>query len=179
MGTGFPVRRRDKHKTKATMMHDFPNGHSHGHTHGHSHSRSDDHGHPHPHSEHNSTPSEHLHSHMHGDNAHERAEEVKTLTASFLEGFRAASDKPSYLRLAGIPFQKTGEDGLTMNLVDASIHANWQIGTASPGFASREPPGSRPPRAPRTHSPLPRRPPPRSCSLSQRKPRSPSRRSFS
>ncbi|MEP3301339.1 MAG: hypothetical protein ABJO05_05165, partial [Roseibium sp.] len=50
----------------------------------------------------------------------------------------SAEDKISYLRLSGIPFQKPGSDGLTLNLVDAAIASNWQIGTASPAFASRE-----------------------------------------
>jgi len=60
------------------------------------------------------------------------------LATSFVESFRAAADKPSYLRLAGIPFKRQGADGLTLNLVDVSIVSNWQIGTASPAFASRE-----------------------------------------
>ena len=57
---------------------------------------------------------------------------------AFVEGFRSAEDKTSYLRLAGIPFSRTGPDGLVMHLVDAGISSNWQIGTASPAFASRE-----------------------------------------
>lgn len=81
---------------------------------------------------------DHLHSHVHGDSARERLEELQTLATNFIEGFRSASDKTTYLRLAGIEFQVPGSDGLTMNLVDASIASNWQIGTASPAFASRE-----------------------------------------
>lgn len=55
-----------------------------------------------------------------------------------MEGFRTAEDKTSYLRLSGIPFQRSGADGLTLNLVDATIISNWQIGTACPAFGSRE-----------------------------------------
>ncbi len=107
--------------------------HHHLHEHGH-------HGHSHPGVGHNHCHdgTEHLHSHVHGQSDKERAEEVKVLATSFLEGFRAAEDKTSYLRLAGIPFRRKGSDGLTMCLVDAAIVANWQIGTASPAFASRE-----------------------------------------
>lgn len=105
-------------------MHDFP--HSHAHDHGHQHSH---------HHGHNSTPSEHLHSHPH---PHDHGEELKILTSAFVDGFRAAEDKTSYLRLSGIPFSREGSDGLKMHLVDASIVANWQIGTASPAFATRE-----------------------------------------
>ncbi len=57
---------------------------------------------------------------------------------SFVDGFRAAEDKNSFLRIAGVPFHREGPDGLTLHLVDAAITANWQIGTASPAFASRE-----------------------------------------
>lgn len=35
-------------------------------------------------------------------------------------------------------FHRPGTDGLVQHLVDARIESNWQIGTASPAFASRE-----------------------------------------
>jgi hypothetical protein len=104
----------------------------------HDHSHRHDHHHPHTHHGHNGGPSDHLHSHLHGHAVHESAEELKVLTGAFVDGFRRAEDKTSYLRLAGIPFQRPGTDGLTLHLVDASIVANWQIGTASPAFATRE-----------------------------------------
>ena len=113
--------------------------HTHDHTQGHGHDHPHDHGHDHSHGlGHNHTHPGHLHSHAHGQNGRERVEELKALTVAFVEGFRAADDKTSYLRLAGIPFSRTGPDGLTMHLVDAEIRSNWQIGTASPAFASRE-----------------------------------------
>lgn len=120
--------------------HHHHHGHSHDHTHRHEH---DHHDHSHSHSHgmgHNHAHGEveHLHSHVHGTSSREKVEELKVLATSFVDGFRAADDKTSYLRLAGIPFQKTGKDGLTMSLVDAAIASNWQIGTASPAFASRE-----------------------------------------
>ncbi len=104
----------------------------------HHHHSHDHHDHPHgPGHNHGHGP-DHLHSHVHGDAGRERTEELQALAANFIEGFRSAGDKTSYLRLAGIAFQRKGADGLTMNLVDASITSNWQIGTASPAFASRE-----------------------------------------
>ena len=87
---------------------------------------------------HNGPPAEHLHSHAHADGGKAHEEELQVLCASFIDGFRMAADKNSYLRIAGIPFSRTGEDGLTQHLVDAAVTSNWQIGTASPGFASRE-----------------------------------------
>lgn len=104
--------------------HDTYSDHHHDHGVGHNHSHEHDH--------------DHLHSHVHGGSDKERAEEIKTLAVSFVDGFRKAADKNSYLRLSGIPFQREGNDGLTLNLVDAAIVSNWQIGTASPAFASRE-----------------------------------------
>ena len=107
-----------------------PHAHSHvGHAHAH------DHGVGH---NHDAMAIEHLHSHVHGTSATERREEVQILAASFIDGFRSAGDKTSYLRVARIPFQRTGTDGLTLNLVDAAIVSNWQIGTASRAFASKE-----------------------------------------
>ena len=90
-------------------------------------------GHNHDHGD-----AEHLHSHIHGSSDKERAEELQMLATSFIEGFRHAEDKTSYLRISGVPFQRLGQDGLTLNLVDANINGNWQIGTASPAFGSRE-----------------------------------------
>lgn len=116
----------------------YSHGHSHAHSHDQRHGHSHDHSHPGPGHNHSHAGTEHLHSHVHGQSDKERAEEVKVLATSFLEGFRSAEDKTSYLRLAGIPFQRKGSDGLTQHLVDAAIVANWQIGTASPAFASRE-----------------------------------------
>ncbi|MEM1048369.1 MAG: hypothetical protein AAGL24_19620 [Pseudomonadota bacterium] len=80
----------------------------------------------------------HLHSHVHGSADANRAEELKVLAEAFVDGFRKADDKTAYLRLAGIPFDLDGTDGLKMHLVDAAITSNWQIGTASPAFGSRE-----------------------------------------
>ncbi|MEP2758852.1 MAG: hypothetical protein ABJP66_07260 [Hyphomicrobiales bacterium] len=120
------------------MGHNHLHHHSHHHGHGDPHHNHDhDHRHPHPHG-HNHSHGDHLHSHVHGTSATDRAEELQTLTTSFIDGFRAADDKTSYLRLANIPFQRPGTDGLNQHLVDAKIVSNWQIGTASPAFASRE-----------------------------------------
>lgn len=103
-----------------------------------------DHSHHHDHTQdmggvgHNHAQADHLHSHVHGQSDAAHADQLKVLSSSFVEGFRSAEDKTSYLRLSGIPFQRSGADGLTLNLVDATIISNWQIGTASPAFGSRE-----------------------------------------
>jgi hypothetical protein len=111
-------------------------GHHHRHDHGHYHQH--DHGHHHHGPGHNHELAEHLHSHVHGDSRRREKEELQVLCASFIDGFRDAADKNSYLRLAEVPFQMQGPDGLAMHLVDAEISSNWQIATASPAFGSRE-----------------------------------------
>lgn len=104
------------------MPHD---GHDHAHHHG-------------PSAGHNLGGAEHLHSHLHGASDKDVAADLKDLTMSFLDGFRAAKDKTSFLRISGVPFSRDGEDGLTLHLVDARIETKWQIGTASPGFGTKE-----------------------------------------
>ena len=100
------------------MPHDIVNGHI-GHI-GHNHSHDGD----------------HLHSHMPDA---DKAEELQVLTTQFIDGFVAAKDKMSYLRLAGVPLEITDpEGGPTMKLVDVQLTTEWQVGTASPSFGSKE-----------------------------------------
>lgn len=102
--------------------HDDKHHHDHGHEHGHNHAPDGD----------------HMHSHVHTDPTKERRDRLSALAASFTDGFRKADDKPAFLELAGIAQSRTGSDGLKMHLVDAAIETKWQLGTASPAFASRE-----------------------------------------
>lgn len=118
-------------------MHDHHHHHDGHHHHGgHHHHHDQSHaaiGHNHAH-----VDIEHLRSHLHNAPKSSRIEELRTLAEAFIEGFRNANDKTSFLRLAGVPFSRPGEDGLAMHLVDVAIGSNWQVGTASPAFASRE-----------------------------------------
>ncbi len=85
---------------------------------------------------HNHAHGEHLHSHIEGDPA---AADLQVLTAQFIDGFVQASDKTSYLRLAGVPFEKRSAQGeKALKLVDVELKIEWQVGTASPSFGSRE-----------------------------------------
>jgi hypothetical protein len=96
------------------MPHDIVNGHI-----GHNHSHGD-----------------HLHSHMPDA---DKAEELQVLTTQFIDGFVAAKDKMSYLRIAGVPLQiKPTDGGPSMKLVDVQLTTEWQVGTASPSFGSNE-----------------------------------------
>ena len=109
------------------MPHDHPHHHHHGH--GHHHPHPHDHNHAHG-------DAEHMHSHIHEGDA---AAELQILSAQFIEGFREAKDKMSYLRIAGVPLERDDpEGGPSLKLVDVKIETDWQVGTASPSFGSRE-----------------------------------------
>jgi hypothetical protein len=78
----------------------------------------------------------HLHSHMPAEDA---AAELQVLATQFIDGFVQAADKTSYLRLAGVPFERPGSGGATaLKLVDVELKTEWQVATASPSFGSRD-----------------------------------------
>ncbi len=110
------------------MPHDHAHGaHSHRHHHDHAHSHGPGHNHDHP---------DHMYSHMH---AVDDAAELQVLTEQFIDGFVAAKDKMSYLRIAGVPLEIDAPGGGPgMKLVDVTLTTEWQVGTASPSFGSRE-----------------------------------------
>lgn len=61
------------------------------------------------------------------------------MATQFIDGFVQAADKASYLRLAGVPFERPGKGGAkALKLVDVELTTDWQVGTASPSFGSRE-----------------------------------------
>ncbi|MBS8228195.1 hypothetical protein [Vannielia litorea] len=105
------------------MPHDHgPHGHHHHHHHPH------DHNHP--------QDADHLHSHMPSEDV---AADLQVLATQFIDGFLQAKDKTSYLKLAGVPFERPGKGGKTaLKLVDVELTTDWQVGTASPSFGSRE-----------------------------------------
>lgn len=90
--------------------------------------------HDHPH-HHNHAQGQHLHSHL--DDT-DQAAEMQILATQFIDGFREARDKTSYLRLAGVPLELDDGDGPSLKLVDVQLTTEWQVGTASPSFGSRE-----------------------------------------
>ncbi|MEO0359983.1 MAG: hypothetical protein AAF322_02695 [Pseudomonadota bacterium] len=92
--------------------------------------------HDHPHGEGHNHAHDHLRSHMHEV---DQAADLQLLTDQFIDGFQSAKDKMSYLRLAGVPFEREdGEGGPSLKLVDVQLTTEWQVGTASPSFGSRE-----------------------------------------
>jgi hypothetical protein len=111
--------------------------HDHHYHFGHAQDHDHRHGRDHPNGQgHNHGPGDHLHSNLH---AHDGAADLQVLTAQFVEGFVQAADKTAYLRLMGVPFEKAGSDGPTaLKLVDVELRTDWQVGTASPSFGSRD-----------------------------------------
>lgn len=108
----------------------MPHDHHHGHSHDHHHH------HHHPHDHNHAHDADHLHSHMHDQ---DDAADLQVLAAQFIDGFLQAKDKTSYLKLAGIPFERPGKGGAkALKLVDVELTTDWQVGTASPSFGSRE-----------------------------------------
>ncbi|MFW2543110.1 hypothetical protein ACN2XU_10740 [Primorskyibacter sp. 2E107] len=102
----------------------------------HDHHHHADHGHHHPHDHNHSHEADHLHSHMHDA---DDAADLQVLAAQFIDGFVQARDKTSYLKLAGVPFERPGKGGAkALKLVDVELTTDWQVGTASPSFGSRE-----------------------------------------
>lgn len=95
-----------------------------------------DRGHNHP-PEH-----QHLHSHPHAD-PHAAApgqarDDDSLLADALMEGFEAAEDKPSFLRMARIPDHLHGPEGEVQRLVDVELRYAYQVGTASPAFNAQE-----------------------------------------
>ncbi|MEM8569877.1 MAG: hypothetical protein AAGG56_03115 [Pseudomonadota bacterium] len=79
---------------------------------------------------------DHLQSQLKPDNA---AQDLQVLTEQFIDGFVSARDKCAYLRVAGVPFERPGFAGSrALKLVDVKMTTEWQVGTASPGFGTRE-----------------------------------------
>lgn len=108
--------------------------HDHGHSHGHGHHHHHDH--DHVRGDHNARPARHLHSHPHEDRPEE---DIQALATEFISSFQAAQDKAAYLTLNGIPREIPDRNGgAPLKLVDVQLTTEWQVGTASPSFGSRE-----------------------------------------
>ncbi len=79
---------------------------------------------------------DHLNSHLPPE---DEAAELQVLATQFIDGFVQAADKTAYLRLAGVPFERAGSGGdKALKLVDVELKTEWQVGTASPSFGTRE-----------------------------------------
>lgn len=77
-------------------------------------------------------PARHLESHA---PQRDEASDLQALSAQFIEGFRTASDKAAFLRLAGVPLEIESESGgPPLKLIDVSVSSQWSVAAASPAF---------------------------------------------
>jgi hypothetical protein len=60
--------------------------------------------------------------------------DLDLVEAAFAEGFLAASDPTSFLRLAGAPFRATGPEGTTLALLRVEIDSIADVGAVTPHF---------------------------------------------
>jgi hypothetical protein len=65
-------------------------------------------------------------------------EQYHAAEGAFIDGFRAASAKQGFLALARIPLELPDSDGPSLKLVEVILADSFEVGRASPGFASRE-----------------------------------------
>jgi hypothetical protein len=93
-------------------------GHPHGHDHAHDHGAGS--------------------AHHHHANVAANAAEMKAVEAAFIAGFRDAPDKQAFLRLSGIPLSLERPSLTSLKLIEVKLTDKFQVGSASPGFATRE-----------------------------------------
>jgi len=65
-------------------------------------------------------------------------EEHAAVESAFISGFRHAHDKLGFLRLARIPLELHRAHKPGLKLMQVVIEDTYEVGRASPGFASRE-----------------------------------------
>jgi hypothetical protein len=58
--------------------------------------------------------------------------DLDLVAAAFVEGFIAASDPTSFLRLAKVPFEATATDGAKLSLLRVEINAVTDVGAITP-----------------------------------------------
>lgn len=68
----------------------------------------------------------------------ERSAEREAVEQAFIAGFRSAPDKQAFLRLAGIPLSLERRGKTALKLIEVKLEDRFQVGSASPGFATRE-----------------------------------------
>lgn len=112
--------------------------HSRGHTHGrhghHHHDGEEPHGgpgHNHVHSSRAPLQWQTPHQTEGGDTRSELEPDLDRVETAFVEGFFAAPDPTSFLRLAGIPFEVAAA-GLTLRLLRVEIEALTDVGSLTP-----------------------------------------------
>ena len=66
------------------------------------------------------------------------AEEHAALESAFIAGLRAATDKQAFLALTGIPLTLPTDGGADLKLLEVALTDRFRVGSAAPGFGTRE-----------------------------------------
>ncbi|HEY9081158.1 hypothetical protein [Magnetovibrio sp.] len=66
------------------------------------------------------------------------ADEIILLEHAFVEGYRSATDKLGFMRLAGLPMELNLDGQPPSKLVEVKVSDTFTVGTAAPGFGSTE-----------------------------------------
>jgi len=64
--------------------------------------------------------------------------EAAVVEAAFIAGFREAPDRQAFLTLAGIPREIAGDGRLGLKLIEVRLDDHFRVGSAAPGFGTRE-----------------------------------------
>ena len=65
-------------------------------------------------------------------------DEHTALESAFIAGLRAAADKQAFLALTGVPLTLGGADGGDLKLIEVAVTDRFRVGSAAPGFGTRE-----------------------------------------
>ncbi len=65
-------------------------------------------------------------------------EEIKLLEKAFVDGYRKAEDKLGFMRLSGIPMELAPHGRPARKLVKVTVSDTFTVGSAGPGFGSRD-----------------------------------------
>ena len=65
-------------------------------------------------------------------------DETTALESAFIAGLRAAPDKQAFLALTGVPLTLTAEHGADLKLLEVALTDRFRVGSAAPGFGTRE-----------------------------------------
>ena len=114
--------------------------HHHHHHHGHAHDHGPDGGHEHGGTGHNHGPGRPVQwqTPHRDDDAHDHApvnddaRDLDLVEIAFIEGFQAASDPTSFLRLAGVPFEARLADGRRLTLLRVEQQRATDVGSVTP-----------------------------------------------
>jgi len=74
----------------------------------------------------------HLDHHHDHDHAHEGEADLDLVESAFVEGFAAANDPTSFLRLAHVPFEAKAADGTALVLLRVETEAVTDVGAVTP-----------------------------------------------